>query len=342
MGAPHLFQSRRNPVYFIAEVGGNHEGDFEYATRLADLAIESGADAVKFQIYTGDTLVSRVQSPERNAHFKKFELSRDQYETLAKRCDNAGVHFLASVWSLEQLAWANELVPVHKVGSGDLTAYPMLRALAKTAKPIILSTGLSTLAEVSDAVRFLREANPVYKRREMLGILQCTSCYPANDSEINLRVIESYRRTFEVTVGLSDHSHGDEALLGAVALGAEIVEKHFTDTREGKTFRDHQISLTSAEVAAFLDKARRVSAMRGTEHKSPTQGEKDSGHVTSMRRGVCAARALKQGAVLAEADLLILRPETGVPANRLRDLLGKKLARSVAEHEAIMLRDVSE
>ncbi len=342
MGASHLFQSRRNPVYFIAEVGGNHEGDFQYALRLADLAIESGADAVKFQIYTGDSLVSRMESPTRNAHFKKFELTRTQYEGLAKRCSDAGVDFMASIWSVEQLAWADELVSVHKVGSGDLTAHPILRALAETNKPIVLSTGLSTMAEVTEAVRFLCEVNPAYRNRQMLGLLQCTSCYPTDDAEVNLAVIPSYKAAYEATVGFSDHSLGDTALLGAVALGAEILEKHFTDTRDGKSFRDHQISLTRDEVRVFLQKAHRLCAMRGSADKAPTAGEVSTGHAISFRRSVCAARDLAKGAILRRDDLAVLRPLHGVSAALIEQVVGKRLARDVSAYQALKAQDLLE
>ncbi|MCG8509605.1 MAG: N-acetylneuraminate synthase family protein, partial [Rhodospirillales bacterium] len=170
-----------NPVFLIAEIGGNHEGDFDYAMHLCDLALESGADAVKFQLYRGDQLVSRVSQPERNAHFKRFELDRDQHIEIARRVQAAGRHYMASVWDEEMLAWIDPFIAIHKVGSGDLTHTSMLRALAITGKPIIMATGLSTLEDVRKAVGTIVDVDGSYLDDRKLALLQCTSCYPTPD-----------------------------------------------------------------------------------------------------------------------------------------------------------------
>ncbi len=135
----------KNNVYLIAEIGGNHEGDFEYAKKLTKLAAESGADAVKFQIYTGDSLVNAKYDPDRNEHFKKFELTKQQYIDLAKLCDELEITFMASVWDMNALNYIDSYIPIYKVGSGDLTAYNLIKKIVLTGKPIILSTGLATL-----------------------------------------------------------------------------------------------------------------------------------------------------------------------------------------------------
>ena len=334
------FRSKKNAVYFIAEVGGNHEGDPRRATELVDLAIESGADAVKLQIYTGDSLVSRVEGKARNEHFKKFELSEATYHSLAQRCEKSGVAFMASIWSEAQLEWANDLVSIHKVGSGDLTAYPLLRAIAQTSKPIILSTGLSTMADVEQALSFLRQCNEVYLDPHNVAVLQCTSCYPTDDDEVGLRVMKTYAERFGIPVGLSDHSLGSVALLGAVAFGASIVEKHFTDTREGKTFRDHLISLTRDEVRLFLNDARRMHSMLGTPEKCPTPGEIATGHLRSFRRSVYAAVDIRKGEKLGEHNLTVLRPNVGIGAERFDEVIGCVAQRDIAAHHALRDEDV--
>ena len=169
-----IFSSLRNPVFFIAEIGGNHEGDFAYAQLLTKLAIESGADAVKFQFYSGDTLVSQKESPDRNEHFKKFELSDIHYIDLINTVKNADVIPMASVWNQKMLKWADPKLPIHKVGSGDLTCYPILGSLAKTNKPIILSTGISYIKEIEGAVSYIEKSNPTYISEKKLALLQCT------------------------------------------------------------------------------------------------------------------------------------------------------------------------
>ena len=155
MSKDHPFKSVRNAVFYIAEVGGNHEGNYAYAQQLTKLAIESGADVVKFQFYSVDTLVSRHEDRGRNDHFKKFELSNEQNLKLIRMVEDGGAIPMASLWSKEMVSWADQYLPIHKVGSGDLTCYPMLAALANTGKPIILSTGLSSLHEVANAVKYI-------------------------------------------------------------------------------------------------------------------------------------------------------------------------------------------
>ena len=150
----------KNDVLLIAEIGGNHEGNFEYAKKLTQLAIESNVDFIKYQIYTGDTLVSKLESPKRNSHFKKFELTNQQYIELAKMCHKNNVKFMASVWNLDSISWIDEYMEIYKIGSGDLTAYPVIEQTCKIGKPIILSTGLSTLKEVKDTVDFIKKVNP--------------------------------------------------------------------------------------------------------------------------------------------------------------------------------------
>ena len=328
----HSWNSK-NGVYFIAEIGGNHEGDFDYAKRLTGLACDSGADAVKFQIYKGDSLVSKVESPDRNAHFKKFELSREQYQILARLCREKGVDFTASVWDVDAINWINDLIDFHKIGSGDLTAYPILRKIACTGKPLILSTGLSTMEEISGAVECLRLANPVYIKGGNLALLQCTSMYPIPDEEANLKVMESLKKRFNVTVGYSDHTVGSEAVLAAAALGAEIIEFHFTDTRDGKVFRDHKISFTQSEVKDIIPKIKKIRALVGSGEKGPTASEISSGHLNSFRRAVYPAIDLARGTVLGEKDLVVLRPKVGIDAVDYDKVLGRTLARDVKAFE---------
>ena len=174
--------------YLIAEIGGNHEGDFDYAKKLVGLACESGVDAVKLQIYTGDTLVSKVESPDRNAHFKRFELTPEEYIDLAKDCQKEGVTFTASVWNVDAISFIDTFLDFYKIGSGDLTAYPMLKKIASIGKPIILSTGLSTIDEIRASVDYIQSIDARYTKKEYLAILQCTSMYPIPDEDVNLNV----------------------------------------------------------------------------------------------------------------------------------------------------------
>ena len=157
----------KNGPLLIAEIGGNHEGNFNYAKRMAKLAISTGVDAVKFQLYKGSSLVSPVESIERHKHFNKFELTKNQHIQIAKICKKSGVDYLASVWDEEMLEWIDKYLKYYKIGSGDLTAYPIIENLAKRGKPIILSTGLSNLKEIKDVIRFIQKKNKIYKNKKI-------------------------------------------------------------------------------------------------------------------------------------------------------------------------------
>jgi N,N'-diacetyllegionaminate synthase len=336
------FRSSRNGVYFIAEVGGNHEGNFEYALRLSRLAAESGADAVKHQVYTGDTLVSDRESPERNRHFKRFELSQNQYRELARIVRANGAEWLASVWNLEAVGWVDSEVRMHKVGSGDLTCYPMLVALACTGKPIILSTGLATLGEVAGAIDVIAQVDETYISDSKIALLHCTSAYPCPDEDTNLAAMVVLKERFKLPTGYSDHTIGTVAVEAAVALGAQIIEKHFTDSREGKSFRDHQVSLTADEVRSLLTRVRAIRAMIGHGRKEPSAAEITQGHLQSFRRSIYAARALQAGETLTAENVVYLRPEHGIPASRYREALGRRVRRLIERHEPIQECDLDE
>jgi N,N'-diacetyllegionaminate synthase len=329
-----IFQGKYGPM-LIAEIGGNHEGNFAYAKTLTKLAISTGVDAIKFQLYTGDTLVSRMESPQRNEHFKKFELSKQQHLELARMVQDSGIKYMASVWDIDHFEWIDPFIPIYKIGSGDLTAYPMIRKIAAKGKPTILSTGLSTELEVLETIKFIQSCNPIYKSPEKLAILQCTSMYPIQHSDANLAVITKYKEITELTIGYSDHTIGTKAMLYAYALGAEIFEFHFTDTREGKHFRDHKVSLTPTEVKGFQEELILVKQLLGSPEKKPLPVEIENGHDISFRRSVYPARDLPAGTKLSESDLICLRPNHGIDARDFDKMIGKITKVDLKTHQKI-------
>ena len=323
----------KNDVLLIAEIGGNHEGNFEYAKKLTQLAIEANVDFIKYQIYTGDTLVSKLESPKRNSHFKKFELTNQQYIELAKMCHKNNVKFMASVWNLDSISWIDEYMEIYKIGSGDLTAYPVIEQTCKIGKPIILSTGLSTLKEVKDTVDFIRKVNPKYHNKNMLALLQCTSMYPIPFSDANLNTLESLKEISGCEVGYSDHTQGSYALEIAVAKGAKILEFHFTDSREDKSFRDHKVSLTKSEVLELIQKIKNIKSLEGDPVKKPLAVEGD--HIKTFRRALYPKKDLSEGTVLKGSDLIALRPNSGIDARDYQKIIGKKLLKGVQKHEKL-------
>ena len=332
------WRGKHGPL-LIAEIGGNHEGDFQYAKKLTDLAIRSGADYVKFQLYRGSTFVSAVESPERIAHFEKFQLSKNQHIELAETCLEAGVGYLSSVWDLEMLDWVDQFLDIYKIGSGDLTAYPIIAEFANRGKPIILSTGLSTLDEVISTVKFLQAINPIYEKKEMLALLQCTSMYPIDQKDANLRVMDTLRVATGLAAGYSDHTVGSMALEVAAIRGADVLEFHFTDERHNKTFRDHAVSLTCAEVQVLCQYLEKVEGLMVSPEKRPLDCETTTGHVTSFRRAVYSNRAVMKGEKLRHEDLVVLRPNHGVDARLFDGVSKKRATRDLMPFEALELTD---
>ncbi len=326
-----IWKGKHGPL-LIAEIGGNHEGDFEYAKRLTELAIEADVDYIKFQIYTGDTLVNPVENPVRNSHFKKFELSREKYRELALMCQEAEIGFMASVWHPEFAEWIDEYSDIYKIGSGDFTALPVIKAFMELKKPLILSSGLSSIEEVQEVVEFV-QSDPLYQSREMLALLQCTSMYPIPFSEAHLGVMDSYRSLFDIPIGYSDHTEGMKALEIAVARGAEILEFHFTDSREGKSFRDHKVSLTYTEVHELIDRIQDVKDLIGSGPKRALEVEGD--HVRTFRRAVYPSKDIMAGSTITADDLVCLRPNHGIDARDYYKLIGKISNENLKKHQVL-------
>ncbi|MDP5097492.1 MAG: N-acetylneuraminate synthase family protein [Flavobacterium sp.] len=328
------FQGKFGPL-LIAEIGGNHEGDFEYAKKLSQLAIDTNVDYVKFQIYTGDTLVSQLESPDRNKHFKKFELTKENHIYLAEMVKEAGILYTSSVWDIDAMNWLDKYISLYKIGSGDLTAYPVLKKTAEKGKPIIISTGLSSEHEVLKTIEYIQSVNSDYKSAEMLAVLQCTSMYPIPSADANLNVMKRLKELTNLTIGYSDHTEGSKALNYAVAIGAEVLEFHFTDSREGKQFRDHKVSLTPNEITELIQEIQLINDLKGNNIKKPVLIEIVNGHVESFRRAVYPSKNIKAGEVLTENNLTVLRPNHGIDARDFDKLIGKVLKKDVLKHQKL-------
>ena len=331
------FWSGKNGPLMIAEIGGNHEGNFQYAKKLTKQAIQSGADVVKFQIYSGDGLVNKKISPDRNKHFKKFQLTKDQHIQLAKLCVSAGVQYNASIWDLKMIDWVVRYIKFYKIGSGDLTAYPIIREFVKRGKPILLSTGLSNFKEIKDTINFIKKINPNYKKKNMIALMQCTSMYPTDDKDVNLRVIDKFKDMFNYKIGYSHHSLSDLALQIAYTKGASILEFHFTDKREGRTFRDHLISLTKNDVLNLCSKFKRIKNLLGKDKKRVLKSEIKSGHIKSFRRALYFNKDIKKGEYITKNDIVCLRPNEGLDARKINKILGKKSIKNFSAYQKIKL-----
>lgn len=321
-----------NGAYLIAEIGGNHEGDFEYAKDLVASACATDVDAIKLQIYSPDLLVNSKLDPVRWSHFKKFALPPEQYKELFDMIRDAGKHTSASVWSLEEMAVHQDDIDVLKIGSGDLNNAPMLRHLAQLDKPLVISTGLATVDQAELAVKTVLDAG---LDRDKLAVLQCTSMYPIPQVEANLAVVADFARRFPCVVGYSDHTVGYETLLDSVSAGSQVLEFHYSDNTSNAGFRDHLVSLDDKDIAEFVE-AMRVRIMRlGSPVKHLTMMERSRNHQTSFRKGVFLRNDVKAGHLVTEEDLIALRPLAGINATEFFDLVGKTATQDIEALDAL-------
>jgi sialic acid synthase SpsE len=320
-------------VLVVAEIGNNHEGDLGVASELVDLAAEAGADAVKFQTFRTEQFVSR-DDPERFARLERFELSPDGFAALADRARSRGLIFISTPLDLESAGVLEPLVDAFKIASGDNSFWPLIERVASTSKPLIVSTGLSGVEEVARLVAFVAGARERHGLQGELAILHCVSSYPVAPAEAQLRAIEVLRERFaDCTVGYSDHTEGIAAGPLAVALGARIVEKHFTLDRNFSDFRDHRLSVDPAGMRELVSRIRAAETLLGERAKRVQPSE--AGSAAAVRRSIAAARDLARGEVIGPDDLTWLRPGGGLPPGEEQLVVGRRLARDVRAGEQL-------
>jgi len=335
-----------NPTYFIADVAANHDGVLERALELMTLAKEAGADAAKFQHFRADHIVSDKgfrelggqQSHQATWSKSVYEVYKDAslpWEWTKPLSDHAkaiGIDFFTSPYDIEAIDFVDDFVPAYKIGSGDITWLEAIDHMASKGKPIILATGAATLAEVENAVATIVRHGVPY------SVMQCNTNYTGvieNLNHIHLSVLNTYRETFpDAVLGLSDHTHGHVTVLGAVALGARIIEKHFTDdvTKEGP---DHHFSMTPLSWREMVDRTRDLEAALGSPTKDVADNEKET--VVIQRRGLRFARDMSAGETIAAEDIVALRPATPgcITPDRLGEVLGITLSRDVVFHDIV-------
>lgn len=335
-------------VLVIAEAGVNHNGDIAIAKQLIEAARVAGADIVKFQTWKPGEVTGRFafkvpylqsSTPEDESRFelsRRLCLSYDSFRELRQHCDRVGIEFMSTPDGFDSLDFLVDELDMRriKIGSTELNHIAFLEAVGTKRRPVFISTGLGTLAEVDQAVAALRRGGG---SDLPITVMQCTSEYPAPQEEMNLRVLETYAKALQIPVGLSDHSTGYEASIAAVALGASVVEKHFTLSRT-MAGPDHSASLEPTELAHFVGGLRKVVAMLGDGIKKPTPAELRN--MSGIRRSVVAARDLPEGTVLAAADLGCKRPGTGILPADMHKLVGMRLNRAMAFDEPIAWADV--
>lgn len=345
--------SAGSPVFIIAEAGVNHDGSVDKALRLIDIAADCGADAVKFQTFRAEETVTpgtaKAAYQQRQTGggsqfdmIQALELDEEAHRGLAARCRDRGIEFMSTPfepWGLDLLVGLG--MRRVKVASGELTNKPLLTAIAARDLPIILSTGMATLAEVERSVGWIAGVWARSGRRspeEDLTVLHCTTDYPAAPADINLRAMDTLRDTLGVAVGYSDHSLGLEISIAAVARGAAVVEKHFT-VDPGDPGPDHAASLAPAQLGELVRAIRTVEQALGDGVKAPRPAELATREL--VRRSAFARRPIEAGNVIHEEDIVFRRPAGGIGPERVDELVGKVAARPIEAQAKIDERDLS-
>ncbi|EJO5346069.1 N-acetylneuraminate synthase [Clostridium botulinum] len=327
-------------TYIIAEAGVNHNGNLDFAKLMIDKAKEAGVNCIKFQTFVSKNIVSKNASKAKYQKqyttsnesqldmLKKLELSFDEFKELKKYCDLKEIEFLSTAFDLDSINFLNGLgMRIWKIPSGEITNMPYLIEIAKTQKPVILSTGMSTLQEVEEAIEILRTNGC-----KDIKLLHCTTEYPAPYEEVNLKAMNTLKQKFDVQVGYSDHTKGTEVAIAAVAMGAKVIEKHFTLDRnmEGP---DHKSSLEPKELKTMVNSIRNIEKAMGNGKKIPSPSERKN--INIARKSIVAKCNIKKGEIFSEDNIITKRPGNGISPMRWFDIMGKTAIKDFEEDELI-------
>ena len=329
-------------IFIIAEAGDNHNGNLENALKLVDKAAEAGADCVKFQTFVTEEVISRhaemAEYQKQNTGIeesqldmvKKLELSFEDFRQIQAYCRTKGILFLSTPFDLPSIAFLNDIgVPFFKIPSGEITNYPYLAAIGRTHKDVVLSTGMCTVEEIREAIAVLEENGA-----GRMTLLHCNTEYPTPYEDVNLNAMETMRAVFGKEVGYSDHTLGIEVPVAAAALGAVIIEKHFTLDKDMEG-PDHKASLEPEELAAMIKAVRNIETALGSSEKKPSPSELKN--LAAARKSIVARRNIRQGELLTEENLAVKRPGTGISPMRYPDVLGTRAVRDFKADQFIEL-----
>ncbi|MDI6781536.1 MAG: N-acetylneuraminate synthase family protein [bacterium] len=316
-----------NPVFIIAEAGVNHNGSIETAKQMIEVAKKTGCDAVKFQSFTAKNLLSNAVPQDVFQMLASLELSRDDHQMLSEYAEKIGIFFLSTPFDEESADILEEMnVPAFKIPSGELTNHPLLKHIAKKKKPVLLSCGMANMEEIAEAVEIILKENP------QLILLQCTTSYPCLPEDANLMVIQGLYHAFGLLVGYSDHTLSTTAAVIAVALGAKVIEKHFT-LSTSLPGPDHKASVEPAQLKDFVQKIREAEQCLGKAQKFLTPSEITAHQ--QVRKGITAKMDIAQGKMITSEIICMKRPAIGILPAHIDLVIGKKARVNITEDEPI-------
>ena len=334
----------------IAEAGVNHNGYIDIAKQLVDKAADAGADIIKFQTFKSEKLVSKsahqadyqkknigkLSDDSQLNMLKKLELSEQDHIELMHYCQKKGIKFFSTAFDMDSIDFLHSLnLGLWKIPSGEITNYPYLKKIAQYHEPVILSTGMCEIEDISAAMDVLLKYGV---KREQITILHCNTEYPTPFEDVNIRAMQEMRDKFHVSIGYSDHTKGIEVPIAAVALGASVIEKHFTINRnmEGP---DHKASLEPDELKAMVSAIRHIELAMGNGHKKVSESERKN--ISIARKSIVAACCIKKGEILTEDNLTVKRPGSGISPMRWEEVIGTKAVKDYKEEEQILLCEKS-
>lgn len=307
------------PCFVIAEAGVSHFGDFQKAIQLVDMAVEAKADAVKFQIFNVDRMISEAANDWKE-RLADRTLPYDDFARLKEYCDSKRILFTATAHEEQSLEYLHELdVPFYKIGSGEKNNVPYLREVGAQGKPVIYSTGMHEIADIRTGLAALTEAG----NRE-IALLHCVTAYPTPPEQVNLGAMHDIRKTFEAVTGYSDHTEGTDIPLAAIAMGAKVIEKHITLEYNIPNAQDWKVSCGPENLKSFVATIRKIEQAMGSGKKSISTTENQS--IAWATKSLVACRDLPAGHVLQKEDLIAKRPGTGISPTHLQNVIGKKLS----------------
>jgi len=334
---------KKNATYIIAEAGVNHNGSLKLAKKLVSIASSAGADAVKFQYYRTENIITKnaktanyqsKNTGETNQYqlLKKLELTEENLRNIKKFCKTKKIEFLCSAFDITDLRILLKLgIKKIKIASGEITNLPYLRFISSLKKKIILSTGMATMSEIKKAIKILISGGV---KKHQISLLHCTSDYPASVNEANLLAINSMNSFFNLDCGYSDHTEGTEVSIAAVALGAKIIEKHFTISKS-MTGPDHKASLNPAELAFMIKAIRNIEQALGNGTKLPTKNEKKN--IALVRKSVVAKQTINKGQIFSNNNICAKRPGNGMSPMSWDKIIGNKAKKKFLKDEKIYL-----
>ena len=324
----------KKKVFIIAEVGNNHEGNFSIAKKLVHLAAKAGADAIKFQTFRTENFI-RKKDIKRFKQLKKFELSYEQFKSLKKLAHIEKIKFISTPLDLESADFLIKNADLIKIASSDNNFFPLIEKVLKSKKSIIISTGMTNITQIKDLTNYIYKVIGKKSAEKRIALLHCVTSYPVEDKFANLRSVEYLIKNFKLTIGYSDHTLGNDACIAAVAMGAKVIEKHFTINKKFSKFRDHALSADYIDLKNIVSRIRKVEKQLGRFNKEIQKPEKKL--IKIVRRAAYADRDIFPGEKISIKNVKFLRPSLTSNFFYLKKIIGRKIKKTFYKDQKINL-----